>query len=33
MPVFPDYSTTADLPKEDSTKDFEVPRGGGSAGP
>lgn len=30
MPMFPEYSTMADLPQEDSTKDFEVPRGGGS---
>jgi hypothetical protein len=30
MPVFPEYSTTADLPTADSTKDFVVPRGGGS---
>jgi len=26
LPVFPEYSTTADLPKEDATLDFEVPR-------
>jgi len=25
MPVFPEYSTTADLPKEDGQVDFEVP--------
>ncbi len=31
MPVFPEYSTTADLPTQDSTRDFEVPRGGGAA--
>ena len=29
MQVFPEYSTTADLPQQDSTKDFDVPRGGG----
>jgi len=25
MPMFPDYETKADLPKEDGTKDFDVP--------
>jgi hypothetical protein len=29
MPVFPEYSTTADLPKEDATQDFEVRRSAG----
>jgi hypothetical protein len=24
-PLFPEYNTTADLPKEDTTLDFEVP--------
>ena len=27
LPVFPEYSTTADLPKKDATQDFEVPAG------
>jgi hypothetical protein len=26
VPVFPEYSTTADLPKENGTQDFQVPR-------
>ncbi len=26
MPVFPEYSTTADLPKADATQEFDVPR-------
>lgn len=25
MPLFPEYSTTADLPKKDGTQDFDVP--------
>jgi hypothetical protein len=25
IPIFPDYSTTADLPKQNATLDFEVP--------
>ena len=28
LPLFSDYSTTVDLPKESTTKDFEVPAGG-----
>lgn len=29
VPLCPDYSTTADLPKEKTTKDFDIPKGGG----
>jgi hypothetical protein len=28
VPIFKEYSTTADLPQKDGTLDFEVPRGG-----
>jgi hypothetical protein len=31
MPLFPEYSTTVDLPKETGTHDFAVPAGGGSS--
>jgi hypothetical protein len=27
-PLFPEYTTTADLPRADATLDFDVPRGG-----
>jgi hypothetical protein len=32
-PLFPDYRTTIDLPKETSTQNFDVPEGGGSSAP
>lgn len=32
-PLFPAYSTTVDLPKETTTQDFDVPKGGGSSAP
>lgn len=31
--LFPDYNTTADLPKEDETLDFEVPAGANRSQP
>ena len=32
-PLFPEYGTTIDLPKETTTHDFDVPEGGGSTSP